>query len=74
MTANYWTGLFYHQIASTLITTFGIPFAYVDLLAASVYPFPMNIFWLFTAKTLGSINCYIIANWWMGPERKKIFL
>ena len=56
---------------STLITAFGIPFAYVDLFAAYIYPSPYNILVLFVAKTMGSAVCYWFTRKIMSEERKK---
>jgi len=71
---NYLTGIILYEIVSTLITTFGIPFAYVDLFAAYIYPFPFNIFLMFLSKTLGSSLCFFITRMMLSEEKRKSFM
>ena len=71
---NYYQAIMIYEILSTLITALGIPFAYVDLFAAYIYPFPYNILLLLSSKTFGSAICFLITRIFMSEERKKGFL
>ena len=68
MDTNYYTGFTAAIGLSTLITGMGIPFAYVDLLTAYVYPQPYNLLILLTAKTLGSTLCFVVARSLLSEE------
>jgi len=53
-------GLLY-VVLSVSVTVSGVPFALIDLAAAWVYPFPVALLMLFTAKTVGSLLCFLVA-------------
>jgi len=46
---------------STCITVSGIPFAFVDLAAAAVYPLRTALALSFMAKTLGALGCFTVT-------------